>query len=106
GMGKSLLYFLGINIFMSFIASIILLFGSMLLETSLFTDGKEYVIKKIVATWKDEKGSLFIIPPCGSCRQMMRETDPKNLETEVILDKNKVIKLKELLPYWDWWKKQ
>jgi len=44
GMGKSLLYFLGINIFMSFIASIILLFGSMLLETSLFTDGKIFVM--------------------------------------------------------------
>lgn len=37
GLGKSLLNFLFINIFMSFIASIILLFGSLLLETSLFT---------------------------------------------------------------------
>lgn len=36
GFGKSLLSFLFINIFMSFIASIILLFGSLLLGTSLF----------------------------------------------------------------------
>lgn len=72
----------------------------------MITDDKEFVIKKIVATWKDEKGKVFVIPPCGHCRQCILETDEKNLETEVILDKNKTVKLKELLPYFDWWKKQ
>ena len=72
----------------------------------MITNGKEFIIEKIVATWKDKKGNLFVIPPCGHCRQAMIETDNKNLETEVILDKNKVIKLNKLLPYHDWWKKQ
>jgi cytidine deaminase len=72
----------------------------------MITDDKEFVIKKIVATWKDENGKLFIIPPCGHCRQAMLETDEKNLDAAIILDKNKTVKLKELLPYFDWWKEQ
>ena len=72
----------------------------------MITDDKEFVIKKIVATWKDEKGNIYVIPPCGNCRQCMKETDEENLEAEVILDKNKTVKLKELLLYHDWWKKQ
>jgi cytidine deaminase len=68
--------------------------------------GGEYKIKKIVAVWKEDK-NIFVIPPCGNCRQLMREVDESNLEnTEVVLDKNKSVKLKELLPYYDWWKKQ
>jgi len=72
---------------------------------SMITDG-EYNINKIVAVWKDENGATFVIPPCGNCRQFMRETDESNLETEVVLDRDKTVKLKELLPYYDWWQKQ
>lgn len=72
---------------------------------AMITDG-EYVIKKIVAVWKNEKGELFVIPPCGNCRQCMREVDEDNLNAEVVLDKDKTVTLKELLPYFDWWKKQ
>src|SRR3989338_9658424 len=72
----------------------------------MITDDKEFIIKKIVATKKDEKEKIFVIPPCGHCRQAMRETDEKNLDADVILDKNKTVKLKELLPYFDWWKEQ
>ena len=68
---------------------------------------KEYNIKKIVAVWKNEKGEVFVIPPCGNCRQMMREINEENLEkTEVVLDKNKTVTLKKLLPYAKWWKRQ
>ena len=72
---------------------------------AMITNG-EYEIKRIVAVWKDEAGSVFVIPPCGNCRQLMRETDESNLEAEVILDADKTVLLKELLPYYDWWKKQ
>ncbi len=68
--------------------------------------GGEYKIKRIVATWKDEAGNIFVIPPCGNCRQFMREVDESNLETEVVMDKNQTVIIKELLPYYDWWKKQ
>ncbi|MBA4336334.1 cytidine deaminase [bacterium] len=72
--------------------------------SQMITQG-EYKIKKIVAVWKDEKGDVFVIPPCGRCREFMRQTNEENLETEVVLDMNKAIKLKELLPYYDWWQK-
>lgn len=72
----------------------------------MITDEKAYMIKKIVAVWKDEKGNVYVIPPCGNCRQFMKETDKRNINiTEVILDTNKVVKLEELLPYHDWWQK-
>ena len=71
---------------------------------SMITNG-EYIIKKIVAVWKDENGDIYVVAPCGNCRQFMKETNLKNLETEVVLDKDKTVKLKELLPYNDWWQK-
>lgn len=71
---------------------------------TMMTEG-EYKIKKIVAVWKDESGSEYVIPPCGNCRQYMRDIDAGNLETEVVLDKAKLVKLKDLLPYHDWWQK-
>ncbi len=72
----------------------------------MITDGKEFVIKKIVATWKDENDVVYVMPPCGHCRQCMRETDEGNIDiTEVILDIDKSVKLRELLPYHDWWQK-
>lgn len=73
----------------------------------MVSDGQEYIIRKIVAVWKDERGTLYVIPPCGHCRQAMRETDERNIDTtEVVLDKEKSVILKELLPYHDWWQKQ
>ena len=73
--------------------------------TAMITEG-EYRIKKIVATWRDERGNNFVISPCGDFRQLMRETDESNLEAEVILDENKSVFLNELLPYYDWWQEQ
>ncbi len=55
----------------------------------------EYRIKKIVAVWKDGT----IIPPCGKCRELIWQIDKENWNTEVIIGKDKVVKLKELLPY-------
>ena len=69
---------------------------------------QEYKIKKIVAEWKDPKdeNKIFVIPPCGRCRQFIKETNEENLNTEIILDKNKSEKLEGLLPYHDWWQEQ
>ncbi|PCJ19898.1 MAG: cytidine deaminase [Candidatus Cloacimonadota bacterium] len=67
---------------------------------------KEYKIKKIVAVWKDERDDIFVIPPCGNCRQFIYEIDSDNLKTIVVLDKNKEVSLGELLPLNNWWKKQ
>jgi len=55
---------------------------------------QEYIIKKIVAVGSDST----IMPPCGRCREIMYQIDKKNLSADVIVDKNRVVKLKELLP--------
>ena len=65
----------------------------------------EYKIKKIVAILKDKKDKVSILAPCGRCREFMYQTNIENLEAHVVLDKDKVVKLKELLPYYGWVKK-
>ncbi len=66
---------------------------------------QEYTIKKIVAVLKDEKGNVSVLPPCGRCREFMKQTNPENLKAEVVLSKNKSVLLEELLPYHDWLEK-
>jgi cytidine deaminase len=62
----------------------------------------EYRIQTIVAVWKDEQGALFVVPPCGRCREFIRQIDEGNLETDVVLGRDTVVKLRELLPYHAW----
>jgi len=58
----------------------------------------EHIIKKIVAVV--ENGTP--IPPCGRCREFMHQIHEENLEAEVIIKRNKSVKLKDLLPFtWD-----
>ena len=59
-------------------------------------------IESIVAVRKDENGVAQIMAPCGRCREFIRQIDDDNLETEVILGREKVARLKDLLPYHDW----
>lgn len=64
---------------------------------AMVTNG-EYKIKKIVAVFENGTGG----PPCGRCREFMYQIHEDNLDTEVIIGKDKVVKLKDLLPYpWD-----
>ena len=59
---------------------------------------QEFKIKKIVAAGEDGT----VLPPCGRCREFMYQIDNENLDTDVIIKKGKVVKLRELLPYrWD-----
>jgi len=53
----------------------------------------ETKIKKIITVSNDSK----LMPPCGRCRELMFQINRKNLNTEIIL-KDKIIKLKNLLP--------
>lgn len=69
---------------------------------AMITDG-EYKFDKVVAVWKDDKiGKLHVLPPCGVCREFMRQIDQGNLESEVILGKTETKKLKELIPNYEW----
>jgi cytidine deaminase len=60
------------------------------------------VIKKLVAVWRSEEGELYVLPPCGRCREFIRNVSQDNLETDIILGKEHVVKLKDLLPYHGW----
>ncbi len=55
----------------------------------------ERVIKKIVAVGKDGTP----LPPCGRCREFIHQIHEENLEADVIIRKNKSVKLKDLLPF-------
>lgn len=62
----------------------------------------EYRIAKIVAVWRDECGDLYVLPPCGRCREFIRQVDPANLDTQVVLGRNQTTTLRELLPAHEW----
>lgn len=54
----------------------------------------ESKIKKIISVSNGK-----IIPPCGRCRELMYQLNPKNMNTEVLINIDKLVKLKDLLPY-------
>jgi cytidine deaminase len=62
----------------------------------------EYQIASIVAVWKDAQGRLYVVPPCGRCREFIRQIDPANLDTMVVLGHQQSALLRELLPAHDW----
>ena len=62
----------------------------------------EYEIAKIVAVWRDDQGALHVVPPCGRCREFIRQIDPANLDTEVVLSNTSSARLRDLLPHSSW----
>lgn len=54
----------------------------------------ESEIDKIVAY--SAKGQIYA--PCGRCRELIRMVNDKNLNTKVLIAKDKVCELKDLLP--------
>lgn len=62
----------------------------------------EYEIAKIVAVWRDDHGALHVVPPCGRCREFIRQIDPANLDTEVVLGHASSAPLRDLLPHSSW----
>lgn len=58
---------------------------------------RETRIDKIVAIGWNHR----VYPPCGRCREFISQINTENSSTEILVDDNKVVTLKELLPY-DW----
>jgi cytidine deaminase len=52
-------------------------------------------IRVIVASNEDGR----ILPPCGRCRELMFQVDHANLDADVVIGVDRVVKLRELLPY-------
>lgn len=68
---------------------------------------KEYKVKKIVAVWNNNpKKELYVLTPCGACREYMKQVCEDGLNIEVILANGKVKKLSELLPEHEWPEKE
>jgi cytidine deaminase len=59
----------------------------------------ELRIRQIVAVWKDATGASYVLSPCGRCREFIRQMHEENVETDVILGRDTVVKLRELLPH-------
>jgi len=57
---------------------------------------KESEIKEIVAV--KESGGHKVISPCGRCRELMLQINPKNKDTVIHLSSTKRVKLSKLLP--------
>lgn len=64
--------------------------------------GGEARIATIAAVWRDDEGSLYVLPPCGRCREFIRQVDPENLDAEVVLGRTRSARLRELLPAHEW----
>ncbi|MFN3650700.1 MAG: cytidine deaminase family protein [Armatimonadota bacterium] len=54
---------------------------------------RETAIELVVAV-----AGAAIVPPCGRCRELMVQIDPGNLDTGVVLARDRVVPLRELLP--------
>lgn len=63
---------------------------------------REYRIRKVVAVWRNEEGALHVLPPCGRCREFVRQIDPANIDAEVVLGRTTSASLRELLPANEW----
>jgi cytidine deaminase len=61
--------------------------------SAMITHG-ELKIRKIVAVVKNG----IPIPPCGRCREFIRQIHEENINAEVLVGENKSVKLKDLLP--------
>ena len=65
----------------------------------------EYRILQVVAVWQEWQGgdrALWVLPPCGICRDFMRQIDEDNMDAEVILGPSESKRLAELLPLSAW----
>ena len=54
---------------------------------------RETVVRRIVAVNAER-----IVAPCGRCREMLVQVDPRNLDCEVLLPDDASTSLRELLP--------
>lgn len=59
-------------------------------------------IAKLVAVWHDSDGALHALPPCGRCREFLRELSQDNLQADVVLGPEHVVELRDLLPWHGW----
>ncbi|MBX6334312.1 cytidine deaminase [Candidatus Saccharibacteria bacterium] len=64
---------------------------------------KQYTVKKIVAVWNNNPAKdLYVLPPCGVCREFMKQVCKDGLDIEVVLGEDETMLLRDLLPKHEW----
>lgn len=61
---------------------------------AMVTAGANRVQKMVAVLWD---GS--VIPPCGRCREFIRQLHPDNMDAQVMVAQDTVVTLRELLPF-------
>ena len=61
---------------------------------AMITNGESKIVK-MIAVYKDGT----IIPPCGRCREFISQINDDNYKCEVMINKDKVVTINDLLPY-------
>jgi len=64
---------------------------------AMLTAGESGRILRVVAVGSDGQ----VMPPCGRCREFMRQMHPDNATTEVLVARDRIVPLIDLLPF-DW----
>jgi cytidine deaminase len=63
---------------------------------AMVTAGENHVVKMVAVNWDGK-----VLPPCGRCREFISQLHPENIHAEVLVTAEKVVTLRDLLPY-DW----
>jgi cytidine deaminase len=63
---------------------------------AMITAGENRVVKMVAVNWDGA-----ILPPCGRCREFISQLHEENLNTQVLVARETVMTLRELLPF-DW----
>lgn len=63
---------------------------------AMITAGESRIMKIVAVGWDGH-----IMPPCGRCREFIKQVHPQNKTTEVLVSEGKVMTIAELLPF-DW----
>jgi len=61
---------------------------------AMVTAGENRVMKMVAVAWDGR-----VLPPCGRCREFIRQLHPENLQAEVLVKEGLVVSLQDLLPY-------
>jgi cytidine deaminase len=61
---------------------------------AMLTAGENRVLKMVAVGWDGE-----IMPPCGRCREFISQLHTENRSTDVLVAKDFVLTLEQLLPY-------
>ena len=63
---------------------------------AMLTAGESHIVKMVAI---NKRGN--ILPPCGRCREFISQLNNHNIEAEVLINRQRAVKLIDLLPY-DW----